>query len=137
MAWDPRQYLKFSNERLRPGFDLLAQVGELPPGPIWDLGCGTGIHVRAIAERWPEHEVIGFDKSPQMLAEAAAAGPSRVTWRSGDIDTWQGRQQAALVYSTATLQWLEGHAEIFPRLLTQLVQGGVLAVQMPRNFDAP
>jgi trans-aconitate 2-methyltransferase len=137
MAWDPRQYLKFSNERLRPGFDLLAQVGDLPPGPIWDLGCGTGVHARAIAERWPEHEVTGFDKSPQMLAEAAAAGPSRVTWRSGDIDTWQALQPAALVYSTATLQWLEGHAEIFPRLVTQLAQGGVLAVQMPRNFDAP
>jgi trans-aconitate 2-methyltransferase len=135
MAWDPRQYLKFSNERLRPGFDLLAQIGELPHGPIWELGCGTGVHARAMAERWPDHEVIALDKSLPMLA--AAAGPSRIEWRAGDIATWAAPHKAALIYSTATLQWLEGHRALFPRLLQELAPGGVLAVQMPRNFDAP
>jgi trans-aconitate 2-methyltransferase len=136
MSWDPRQYLKFSGERLRPGFDLLAQIGELPPGPIYELGCGTGVHARAIAERWPGHDVIALDKSPQMLAEAAAE-PSRVQWREAEIGAWAAPETAALVFSTATLQWLEGHERLFPHLLRQLAPDGVLAVQMPRNFDAP
>ena len=29
------------------------------------------------------------------------------------------------------------HARLFPHLMRQLTPGGVLAVQMPRNFDAP
>src|ERR1700733_2559144 len=87
MAWDPRQYLKFSSERLRPGFDLLAQVGELPPGPIFELGCGTGPHARAMAQHWPERTIIAIDKSKPMLAEAAAE-PSTVRWLEADIAGW-------------------------------------------------
>jgi len=136
MSWDPRQYLKFSNQRLRPGFDLLAQVGDLPPGPIYELGCGTGVHARAMAERWPDRAVVALDKSPQMLAEAAAS-PSRVRWAEADIETWSAPEPGALLFSNATLQWLEGHDQLFPRLARQLAPGGVLAVQMPRNFDAP
>ena len=136
MAWDPRQYLKFSGERLRPGFDLLAQVGELPAGPLYELGCGTGTHARAIAERWPDRALIAIDKSPQMLAEAAAQ-PSAIRWREGDIAAWSAPEQGALIFSNATLHWLDRHERLFPHLLRQLVAGGTLAVQMPRNFAAP
>lgn len=136
MSWDPLQYLKFSGERLRPGFDLLARIGELPPGPIYELGCGTGVHARALAERWPEHGVVALDQSPQMLAEAAAKS-SRVQWREAEIAGWSAPDKAALVFSTATLHWLEGHERLFPHLIRQLARGGVLAVQMPRNFAAP
>jgi trans-aconitate 2-methyltransferase len=41
------------------------------------------------------------------------------------------------VFSNATLQWLDGHERLFPHLVRQLVPGGVLAVQMPRNFSQP
>ncbi len=136
MGWDPRQYLKFSGERLRPGFDLLAQVDELPQGPIYELGCGTGVHARAMAERWPDRAVTALDKSAAMLKEAGAA-PSSVRWIEGDIEAWRAAEPASLIFSTATLQWLEGHERLFPRLMQELEPGGVLAVQMPRNFDAP
>lgn len=137
MAWDPEQYLKFSGERLRPGLDLLARIGDLPPGPLYDLGCGTGFHARAIAARWPDRAVTGVDRSPEMLAEAEAAGPSAIRWVADDIATWSAPAPAALIYSNATLQWLDRHALLFPHLMAQLAPGGVLAVQMPRNFDSP
>jgi trans-aconitate 2-methyltransferase len=35
------------------------------------------------------------------------------------------------VFSNATLQWLPGHATLFPHLLAQVAEGGALAVQMP------
>jgi trans-aconitate 2-methyltransferase len=136
MAWDPVQYLKFADERLRPGFDLLARIGDLPAGPIVELGCGTGVHTRALAARWPDRPVAGVDASPEMLAKAAAA-PSRIAWREADIAAWSAPEKAALIFSNATLQWLDDHARLFPHLMRQLVPGGVLAVQMPRNFDAP
>jgi trans-aconitate 2-methyltransferase len=136
MAWDPSQYLRFADERLRPGFDLLSRIGDLPPGPIVELGCGTGVHTNAIAERWPDRTVSGVDASPEMLAQAASRG-SRIGWIEADIATWQAAKPAALIFSNATLQWLDAHDKLLPRLMRQLVAGGVLAVQMPRNFDAP
>ena len=63
MAWDPTLYLKFGDERLRPGYELLARIGELPDGPLYELGCGTGAHARAIASRWPEQSLTAIDRS--------------------------------------------------------------------------
>lgn len=136
MAWNPAQYLKFAGERLRPGLDLIVQIDQLTAGPIFDLGCGTGPHARVIAERWPGHAVTGIDNSTAMLAEAAKE-PSPIRWVSADIAQWQAPAPAALIYSNATLQWLNGHERLFPRLYDMLANGGVLAVQMPRNFDNP
>ncbi len=136
MAWNPQQYLKFAGERRRPGLDLLAQLGDLPPGPIYDLGCGTGAHTPDIAARWSGRPVTGIDNSPDMLAAAAKASAA-ISWVEADIRTWRAPEKAALIYSNATLQWLGDHARLFPRLLADLVPGGVLAVQMPRNFANP
>jgi trans-aconitate 2-methyltransferase len=136
MAWDPTLYLKFGDERLRPGFELLARIGELPPGPLYELGCGTGVHARAIAQRWPGRALTAIDRSKEMLAKAAAE-PAPIRWLEADIATWSAPQPGALIFSNATLQWLGDHRRLFPHLLRQLVPGGVLAVQMPRNFDQP
>ncbi|MCH7957955.1 MAG: trans-aconitate 2-methyltransferase, partial [Proteobacteria bacterium] len=37
----------------------------------------------------------------------------------------------------AALHWLDGHEALFPRLAGGLRPGGVLAVQMPRNYAEP
>src|SRR5258707_14646721 len=125
MALDPAQYLRFADERLRPGFDLLSRIGDLPPGPIVELGCGTGVHTHAIAERWPDRAVSGVDASPEMLAQAASRG-SRIGWVEADIAPWQAAEPAALIFSNATLHWLDAHDSLLPRLLRQLLPGGVL-----------
>ncbi|MBX6369792.1 MAG: methyltransferase domain-containing protein [Rhodospirillales bacterium] len=134
--WDPGQYLRYGDERLRPGFELLARVGDLPPGDLWDLGCGTGAHLRAIAARWPGRRAVGFDSSAEMLAKAAAEGEG-IEWREGRVEGWQPETPPALVFSNAALQWVDGHETLIPRLLRALAPGGVLAIQMPRNFDQP
>jgi len=136
--WNPTQYLKFGGERLRPGFELLARIGDLPPGPIYDLGCGTGEHARAIAARWPAHQVIAIDHSDAMLRQAASAPtPPSLAWRKADIADWASPEPAALIFSNATLHWLGDHAALFPHLMRQLAPGGTLAVQMPVNFREP
>ncbi len=136
MSWDPGLYLKFGDERLRPGFELMACIGELPPGPLYELGCGTGAHARALLARWPDRALTAIDKSPEMLAKASAA-PAPILWQEADIAIWSAPEKAALIFSNATLHWLGDHERLFPHLLRQLVAGGVLAVQMPRNFTSP
>jgi len=134
--WDPQQYLKFSDHRLRPALELLDRVPLASPSMIYDLGCGPGQVTRLIAERWPAATVYGVDNSKEMLAKASAAA-STVQWREADVATWQPDGSPDLIYSNATLHWVGDHATLFPRLARLLKPGGCLAVQMPLSWAAP
>lgn len=136
MQWDPQQYLSFSDHRLRPAIDLLGRIPLATPGRVYDLGCGAGNVSTVLRQRWPEADITGFDSSPQMLERAREAEPS-VTFELADLSDWQPAQTPDLIYSNAALHWLPDHDELFPRLFAGLDSGGVLAVQMPRNFSAP
>jgi trans-aconitate 2-methyltransferase len=130
LAWNPEQYLKFAQPRLRPALDLLERVALTAPRTIYDLGCGAGNVTRMLAERWPDAAITGIDDSAAMLAEAArASGP--IAWRQESVAEWQPQAPADLLYSNAALHWLPDHARLFPRLMGALAPAGVLAV--PRN----
>jgi len=132
--WDPGQYLRYEDQRLRPAIDLIARI-DASPAEIWDLGCGTGAITALLAERWPEATVHGLDSSTDMLDRARTI--AGVDWVLGSIATWQPGEPAGLIFSNAALQWLGDHARVFPRLVDRLVPGGTLAVQMPRNHEEP
>jgi trans-aconitate 2-methyltransferase len=134
--WNPDQYLKFAEPRLRPALDLIARIPLDSPRRIADLGCGTGHITRLLAQRWPTAEVTGVDASADMLAKAAAQ-PSAIRWEQGSLADWYPTAPADLIFSNAALHWLPDHAALLQRLLEALAPGGVLAVQMPRNFSAP
>jgi trans-aconitate 2-methyltransferase len=134
--WDPNQYLRFSDHRLRPALELLDRVPLESPGVIYDLGCGSGNVTRIISERWPSATVYGIDNSKDML-EKTAAQPGKVRWIEADIRHWRPDEPPDLIYSNATLHWVEGHHRLFPRLVGFLRAGGCLAVQMPLSWGAP
>src|SRR5690606_14912631 len=69
--WNPAAYSAFRSLRLRPALDLLAQVPDLPPGDVVDLGCGDGAAAGALAARFPGRRLVGVDASPAMLEKAA------------------------------------------------------------------
>ena len=115
--------------------DLLSRIPDLDASTIWDLGCGTGAVTRTLAAVWPNAEVSGLDSSPAML-DIAREIPG-IGWVEGDISGWSPDQPADLIFANASLHWLDHHDELFPRLVASLAPGGVLAVQMPRNFDEP
>ncbi|MGQ9366713.1 methyltransferase domain-containing protein [Azospirillum sp. ST 5-10] len=136
MAWDPDQYGRFEALRRRPAHDLVNALPPMTPRRIVDLGCGAGQLARSLAARWPDAAVAGVDGSPEMLARAAAT-PSPVRWIAADLRDWRPAEPVDLMISNAALHWLDGHDRLFPDLLAAVAPGGVLAVQMPRNFDAP
>jgi trans-aconitate 2-methyltransferase len=136
MVWNPNQYLKFAEPRLRPALDLLARVELENPRCIYDLGCGTGNITRLLAQHWPSARITGVDDSAEMLSRAARE-PSDITWALHNLATWSPTQSADLIFSNAALHWLPNHDRLFPMLASYLASGGTLAVQMPRNFAAP
>lgn len=135
MAWNPDQYLKFAQPRLRPALDLLARIGLARPQRIYDLGCGAGNVTRVLLERWPDADITGVDDSAEMLAKAAEAS-SPIRWVRQSLADWKPEAPADLIYSNAALHWLPNHERLLPALVDALKPGGVLAVQMPRNFLA-
>ena len=137
-AWDPGQYHKFSDHRRRPAVELLARVPpEAEPGLAVDLGCGSGEVTRLLAARWPGAAVQGVDNSPDMLDRARAGdGAGRVEWIEADIAAWSPPSPPGLLYANASLQWVDGHEALVPRLFGALAPGGALAVQMPLSRTA-
>jgi trans-aconitate 2-methyltransferase len=136
MAWNPTHTLKFAGPRLQPGLDLITRLPDIEARRIVDLGCGSGALAAQLAERWPRATVAGLDRDRNALREARATHPD-LEWVEADIADWAPKEPVDLIFSNAALQWLEGHEALVPRLLSFLAPGGVLAVQMPRNFDAP
>ncbi|MCK5438703.1 MAG: methyltransferase domain-containing protein, partial [Gemmatimonadetes bacterium] len=134
--WDPAQYLRYADLRLRPAVDLLAQVSLASPKQIVDLGCGAGNVTRILAERWPDVDLTGVDGSAEMLNRARDLAVN-VRWVQADIATWTPDTPLDLLFSNAALHFVDEHERLFPKLLEFLAPGGVLAVQMPRNFGAP
>ncbi len=131
--WNPTAYAAFRGLRLRPALDLLAQVPELPPGDVVDLGCGDGAAAGALAARFPGRRLVGVDASPAML-EKAAGYAAKV---QADIAGWRHDSPPALIFSNAALHWLADHDALLTRLAASLAPGGTLAVQMPVNHMAP
>ena len=136
MGWEPDRYLQFSDERLQPAIDLLNRIPLAQSERIVDLGCGAGNVTRLLTQRWPEADITGLDSSPEMLDRARRVLPTARFELSG-VEHWEPDGPPDLLFSNAALHWVGDHSSLFPRLLDSLSPGGVLAVQMPGNFEAP
>lgn len=134
--WDPGQYARFSDQRLRPALDLLARVPALPVGDVVDLGCGNGAVGPALGQRFSDRALIGVDNSATMLDTARETGVYRGLVQA-DIQAWRPDRAPALIFSNAALHWLDDHDRLLPRLTGLLAPGGTLAVQMPHQNNAP
>ncbi len=121
---------------MRPARELIARIPGREFASIVDLGCGDGPVTALLVRRWPTAQITGIDSSATMLAAARSQCPT-VTFVEADIDGWQPASAPDLIFSNATLQWLDRHETLIPRLVRLLAPGGVLAIQMPGNFDAP
>ncbi len=105
--WNPDTYLQFQAERDRPFYDLLAQVPELRPTRVTDLGCGTGHLTAELAQRWPQAQVTGIDSSAEMLAQTPGQSTPdlpNLNFRQADIQGWTPNVPPDLLFSNAALQ---------------------------------
>lgn len=132
--WSPGTYHRFRGLRLRPALDLLRSVGPLPEGDIIDLGCGSGTVGPALGQL--RRRLIGVDSSPSMLEQAKLTGVYD-SMQEVDIAEWSPETPPAMIYSNAALHWLGDHETLMTRLAESLAPGGILAVQMPHQNNAP
>ncbi|MHC8495147.1 methyltransferase domain-containing protein [Thalassospira sp. SM2505] len=143
--WDPARYGLFGNERLRPAIDLITRLPKaasgFSPRHIVDLGCGPGSVTAVLADAYADQgddtpRIIGVDSSDEML-ETARKRSENIRWQKADIAIWQPDDQVDLLFSNAALQWVPDHSHLFPRLMSFVRPGGMIAIQVPNNFLAP
>src|SRR4029453_18883919 len=88
-----RRMVETHPERYGPDFwaFFTARVGaSLPPRPVMmDLGCGPGLLLRDLAERYPGSTLQGYDVTPAMVAHAQqlSYGPAKATPALRDVAT--------------------------------------------------
>jgi trans-aconitate 2-methyltransferase len=136
VSWDPELYMHFARERTQPAIDLAGRVRLEHPCRIMDLGCGPGNSTAILRSRWPNAEITGLDNDIEMISAATGSDPS-ILWICGDAEKWHQRAAYDLVFSNALLQWLPDHQEVLGCWFDSVAAGGVLAVQIPVNFNSP
>ncbi len=134
--WNPDLYRRFEAERTRPAAELLARIPPKAFARVVDLGCGPGNSTALLHQAYPNAALTGVDTSASMLEQAAVRVPS-AQFIQADFTDWQSDAPPDLLFANAALQWAGNHADLLPRLVGQLAEGGVLAVQMPDNLEQP
>ncbi len=132
------QYLRFKAQRTQPSIDLAARITAKDPREIIDIGCGPANSTKALKERFPNAHIIGADNSENMLESARKNVPECEFIKldaGGELKEFKGKFD--VVFSNACLQWIPNHERLIPNLFSMLKIGGVLAVQIPVQFEEP
>ncbi|MDY0069101.1 MAG: malonyl-ACP O-methyltransferase BioC [Porticoccaceae bacterium] len=110
------------------GGELLAAVPDnLPPGPLADLGCGTGYFTERLAAFSPARAVLGIDLAEGMCAHARCHRAAAIHWVCGDAEALPcGDESLALVYSNFAVQWCQDLPRLMAELFRALRPGGAL-----------
>lgn len=94
---------------------------------VLDLGAGTGLLTRRIAEAHPRADLVLFDGAPAMLAQAEAALGDRASYVEGDLGGELPPGPWDAVVSALAIHHLEDPAKqaLFARIHAALAPGGV------------
>ncbi len=111
----------------------------LPPGPILDLGCGTGLLTGLLIERYPGHKVVGVDVAPAMVEACRAKWPDTAIaeFILDDAEQFSAEGPWALVASSCSFQWFEHPTEDLCRFGGHLAPGGFVALAVPVQGSLP
>ena len=70
-----------------------------------------------------------------MLEEAHDKYPDN-RWLWADLNDWVQDSPDDILYLNAVFQWIKDHGELLKRVLGYIRKKGVLAFQLPRNWNA-
>ena len=105
------------------------------PGCVLDLGTGTGVVALALAERYPEAEVVGIDLSPGMIEEARGKLPPelarRVRFEVGDASALACRD------GDFELVVLSNMIPFYDELARVAAPGGTLVLSFSKGSETP
>lgn len=102
-AWNPDCYERNHAFVWQYGQDLIQLLNPQAEAQILDLGCGTGQLTAQLVATGAE--VLGLDRSPEMIAQARCNYP-QIAFEVADAREFRVDQPFDAVFSNATLHWI-------------------------------
>ncbi len=101
----------------------------VPRGLCLDVGCNTGVGMRALADRWPDTTWWGLEPSEKQAAIAREAG-CRVTISAAEA-LWLPARTFDFVFTRHSLEHCRDRAMAIDQLARVLKPGGFFYIQAP------
>jgi SAM-dependent methyltransferase len=125
--WDSSAYDGSHSFVYEYGADVVDLLDPRSDERILDLGCGTGHLTDRIAES--AAEVVGLDRSAEMIEEARASYTDR-EFRRADAREFTVSEPFDAVFSNAALHWIDDQDAVLDRVADALEPGGRFVAEL-------
>jgi trans-aconitate 2-methyltransferase len=140
VKWDAVDYARNSTAQLGWARELIDKLDLSGSERVLDIGCGDGKVTAEIARIVTGGEVVGIDKSEDMVRFATASFPRdewpNLSFACGNASELGYREQFAVVFSNATLHWVVDHPPVLRGIARALKPGGRTLLQMGGRGNA-
>ncbi|WP_019505938.1 methyltransferase domain-containing protein [Pleurocapsa sp. PCC 7319] len=130
--WNPDDYAKNSGAQLRWAQGLTKNIELQNNESILDVGCGDGKITADFAVNYPSSKVLGIDNSPAMISYAVEKYPAsqypNLSFSCVDACSIDFDREFDLIFSNATLHWIENHQVFLKRANLALRDRGRLII---------
>jgi trans-aconitate 2-methyltransferase len=132
MHWDPEDYAKNSNAQLAWARELIARLKLAGGEAVLDVGCGDGKISAEFAAVLPNGFVLGVDNSPAFVDYARRHYPPtrypNLGFEQMDARRLEYPLRFDIIFSNATLHWVDDHCAFLAGAARLLAPGGRLVV---------
>ena len=138
--WNPEDYAKNSDAQLRWAKELKKNLNLDSYKSILDVGCGDGKITADFAETLPESRILGIDSSDAMIAYAAKTYSTskypNLSFACSDARKINFNNKFDLIFSNATLHWVDNHQAFLQGANLALQDGGRLIISCGGDGNA-
>ena len=131
-VWNPEDYAKNSDAQLKWAQELRKNIDLSRYRSVLDVGCGDGKITADFAATVQLSKVLGVDSSPAMIAYAANKYPtsqySNLSFSCMDARQLEFQHEFDLIFSNATLHWVDNHQAFLKGANSTLQDGGRLII---------
>jgi trans-aconitate 2-methyltransferase len=130
--WNAADYAAHSAVQQSWARELIARLKLQGDEHVLDVGCGDGKVTAELARALPSGSATGVDASRQMITFAKKAFPARqhspLAFHVGDARRLRFTNKFDVIFSNATLHWVDDHQAFLRGAAAALKPGGRLLV---------
>jgi trans-aconitate methyltransferase len=138
--WDAKDYEKQSKSQQLWAQELFGKLNLKGDESVLDIGCGDGKVTKEIASILTSGEIVGIDSSSEMIALAKHRFPNNkyknIQFHVGDASKLAFEEEFNIVFSNATLHWIQDHRPVLKGIFNSLKKGGIALLQMGGKGNA-